>query len=121
LSFDCNEEIIQIECDENRLKQVFLNFIKNGIEAMPNGGDLHVKTFIHNNNVQISIQDSGVGISKEKLNKLGEPFFTTKKNGNGLGLMVSFKIIESHNGKVFVESEPNKGTTFNILLPAKIA
>ena len=121
LSFDCNQEIIQIECDENRLKQVFLNFIKNGIEAMPNGGDLQVKTVIHDNNVQISIQDSGVGISKEKLKKLGEPFFTTKKNGNGLGLMVSFKIIESHNGKVFVESEPNKGTTFNILLPAKIA
>ncbi|MGG3564491.1 PAS domain S-box protein [Neobacillus rhizosphaerae] len=121
LSFDCNQEIIQIECDENRLKQVFLNFIKNGIEAMPNGGDLHVKTIIHENNVQISIQDSGVGISKEKLKKLGEPFFTTKKNGNGLGLMVSFKIIESHNGKVFVESEPNKGTTFNILLPAKTA
>ncbi|PLS01533.1 PAS domain S-box protein [Neobacillus cucumis] len=121
LSFDCNQEIIQIECDENRLKQVFLNFIKNGIEAMPNGGDLLVKTVIHENNVQISIQDSGVGIPKEKLKKLGEPFFTTKKNGNGLGLMVSFKIIESHNGKVFVESEPNKGTTFNILLPAKIA
>jgi PAS domain S-box-containing protein len=121
LTFDCNQEIIQIECDENRLKQVFLNFIKNGIEAMPNGGELHVKTIIHDNNVQISIQDTGVGISKEKLKKLGEPFFTTKKNGNGLGLMVSFKIIESHNGKVFVESEPNKGTTFNILLPAKIA
>ncbi len=121
LSFDCNQDIIQIECDENRLKQVFLNFIKNGIEAMPDGGDLHVKTIIHENNVQISIQDTGVGISKEKLKKLGEPFFTTKKNGNGLGLLVSFKIIESHNGKVFVESEPNKGTTFNILLPAKIA
>lgn len=121
LTFDCSQEIIQIECDENRLKQVFLNFIKNGIEAMPNGGELHVKTIIHDNYVHISIQDTGVGISKEKLKKLGEPFFTTKKNGNGLGLMVSFKIIESHNGKVFVESEPNKGTTFNILLPAKIA
>ncbi|MDR6998301.1 PAS domain-containing protein [Neobacillus niacini] len=121
LHFECNQEIIQIECDENRLKQVFLNFIKNGIEAMPNGGELHVKTLIHESNVQISIQDTGVGIPKEKLKNLGEPFFTTKKNGNGLGLMVSFKIIESHNGKVFVESEPNKGTTFNILLPAKTA
>lgn len=121
LSFDCEHEIIQIECDENRLKQVFLNFIKNGIEAMPNGGELHVRTMIHDNNVQISIQDTGVGIPAEKLRKLGEPFYTTKKNGNGLGLMVSFKIIENHNGKVFVESEPNKGTTFNILLPAKPA
>ncbi|NRD80411.1 PAS domain S-box protein [Bacillus sp. BRMEA1] len=121
LYFDSNQEIIQIDCDENRLKQVFLNFIKNGIEAMPNGGDLHVKIKVHDHNVHISIQDTGVGIPQEKLKKLGEPFFTTKKNGNGLGLMVSFKIIESHNGKVFVESEPNKGTTFNILLPEKIA
>jgi PAS domain S-box-containing protein len=121
LTFECSQEIIQIECDENRLKQVFLNFIKNGIEAMPNGGDMHVKTIIQDNNVHISFHDSGVGISEEKLKKLGEPFYTTKINGNGLGLMVSFKIIESHNGKVFVESEPNKGTTFNIFLPAKIA
>lgn len=121
LQLDCQEEIIQVECDENRLKQVFLNFIKNGIEAMPNGGDLIVKTSVNDNNVQISIQDTGIGISEEKLKKLGEPFFTTKKNGNGLGLMVSFKIIESHNGRVYVESELNKGTTFNILLPAKTA
>ncbi|WP_053366784.1 PAS domain S-box protein [Bacillus sp. FJAT-27245] len=121
LYFDNSHEIIQIECDENRLKQVFLNFVKNGIEAMPNGGELHVKTSIDQNQVQISIQDTGVGIPEEKLKKLGEPFYTTKKGGNGLGLMVSFKIIESHNGKVFVESEPNKGTTFNIVLPAKTA
>ncbi|WML44915.1 PAS domain S-box protein [Neobacillus sp. PS3-40] len=121
LYFDYYQEIIQIECDEGRLKQVFLNFIKNGIEAMPDGGDLHVKTYIHDHNVHISIQDTGVGIPKEKLSRLGEPFYTTKKSGNGLGLMVSFKIIESHNGKVFVESELNKGTTFNILLPSKTA
>jgi PAS domain S-box-containing protein len=121
LHLECQEEIIQVECDENRLKQVFLNFIKNGIEAMPNGGDLIVKTCINDQNVQISIQDTGIGIPEEKLKKLGEPFYTTKKNGNGLGLMVSFKIIESHNGRVYVESELNKGTTFNILLPAKTA
>jgi PAS domain S-box-containing protein len=121
LHLDSDEDIIQIECDENRLKQVFLNFVKNGIEAMPNGGDLYVRTHIKDQNVQISIQDTGVGIPEDKLKKLGEPFFTTKKNGNGLGLMVSFKIIESHNGKVFIESEPNKGTTFNIILPAKTA
>lgn len=121
LSFDAEQEIVQIECDENRLKQVFLNFIKNGIEAMPDGGDLSVKAKIQEGNVIISIQDTGVGIPPETLKKIGEPFYTTKKNGNGLGLMVSFKIIESHNGKVYIESEQNKGTTFKILLPAKIA
>jgi PAS domain S-box-containing protein len=121
LEFDTVEEIVQIECDENRLKQVFLNFIKNGIEAMPDGGDLRVKAEIQDENIVISIQDTGVGIPPETLKKIGEPFYTTKKNGNGLGLMVSFKIIESHNGKVYIESEQNKGTTFKILLPAKTA
>ncbi len=121
LHFESCNDIIQVECDEDRLKQVFLNLVKNGIEAMPNGGDLRVCTNIHKNNVEISFQDTGVGISEEKLKKIGEPFYTTKENGNGLGLMVSFKIIESHNGKVYIESEVNKGTTFNIVLPAHIA
>lgn len=121
LHFNANQDIVQIECDENRLKQVFLNFIKNGIEAMPDGGDLFVRAQVEDNNVEISIQDTGVGIPPEKLKKIGEPFYTTKKEGTGLGLMVSFKIIESHNGKVYIESEQNKGTTFRILLPAKTA
>jgi PAS domain S-box-containing protein len=121
LEFNAEEEIVQIECDENRLKQVFMNFIKNGIEAMPDGGDLRVKAEIQEGNILISIQDTGVGIPPDTLKKIGEPFYTTKKNGNGLGLMVSFKIIESHNGKVYIESEQNKGTTFKIILPAKTA
>jgi PAS domain S-box-containing protein len=121
MDFSSCEEIIQVECDEDRLKQVFLNLVKNGIEAMPNGGDLSVSTHVRNGKVEISIQDSGVGIPEEKIKKLGEPFFTTKENGNGLGLMVTFKIIESHNGSVYIESEVDKGTTFNIVLPAKPA
>lgn len=121
IHFEYEQEIIQIECDENRLKQVFLNFVKNGIEAMPDGGDITVRASIMDSQVQISIQDTGVGIPEEKLKNIGEPFYTTKQNGNGLGLMVSFKIIESHNGKIYIESELNKGTTFNIILPAKTA
>lgn len=121
MHFEANEEIVQIECDEDRLKQVFLNFVKNGIEAMPNGGDITVKVGVTAEQVQIAIQDTGVGIPEDKLKKIGEPFYTTKKNGNGLGLMVSYKIIESHNGTVYIESELNKGTTFNIVLPAHTA
>jgi PAS domain S-box-containing protein len=116
----CNE-IIQVECDEDRLKQVFLNLVKNGIEAMPNGGELRVFTKIHEDQVEISFQDTGIGIPEEKLKKIGEPFYTTKENGNGLGLMVSFKIIESHHGNIYIESEVNKGTTFNIVLPVQTA
>lgn len=121
LLFNTDHEIIQVECDEDRLKQVFLNLVKNGIEAMPNGGDLSVFVNVRNSKVEISIQDSGIGIPQEKIKKLGEPFFTTKENGNGLGLMVTFKIIESHNGSVYIESEVDKGTTFNIVLPARPA
>ena len=121
LHFESCDDIIQVECDEDRLKQVFLNLVKNGIEAMPNGGDLRVYTSVHDHQVEISFQDTGIGIPEEKLKKIGEPFYTTKENGNGLGLMVSFKIVESHNGKIYIESELNKGTTFNIVLPVLTA
>ncbi|WP_102348558.1 PAS domain S-box protein [Bacillus sp. Marseille-P3661] len=121
LKFESNTDDIHVICDENSLKQVFLNFIKNGMEAMPSGGDLIVTTTAEDGHVDISIRDTGVGIPADKLKKLGEPFFTTKKEGNGLGLMVSFKIIESHNGTVFIESEVGKGTTFNIQLPSQTA
>ncbi|TKH14089.1 PAS domain S-box protein [Peribacillus simplex] len=114
---DCNEEEVLVRCDENRLKQVILNFIKNGMEAMPDGGFIKVMTEHKEDKVHISITDTGIGMPPEQLKRLGEPFFTTKKTGNGLGLMISFKIIESHLGNVFVESEVNKGTVFKIVLP----
>ncbi|MEH7390836.1 PAS domain-containing protein [Bacillus sp. JJ1503] len=117
LHFECSDDTILIHCDEYRLKQVFINFIKNAIEAMPNGGKLILNTYKNNEYVRISITDSGTGIPPEQLKKIGEPFYTTKKKGNGLGLMVSFHIIESHGGKVNIESELNKGTTFTIELP----
>lgn len=107
---------IVIECDENKLKQVFLNFIKNAIEAIGPDGMIRIEVKVEEE-IKIMIQDNGVGMNKEQLKKLGEPFFTTKKSGNGLGLMVSFKIIENLNGKVYIESEPNKGTTFHLSFP----
>ncbi|MFB6803904.1 PAS domain S-box protein [Peribacillus butanolivorans] len=120
LFFDCYHSEILIRCDENRLKQVLLNFVINGIEAMPDGGEIKVVTELKEEKVHISIIDTGVGMPPDQLRRIGEPFFTTKKSGNGLGLMISFKIIESHLGRVFVESEVNKGTVFNIVLPMEI-
>ncbi|MFJ7747418.1 PAS domain S-box protein [Peribacillus sp. NPDC097295] len=117
LLFTCFHDEIHVHCDENRLKQVLLNFIKNGMEAMPKGGEIRIIIELKDEKVHIAIIDTGVGIPPDQLRKLGEPFFTTKKSGNGLGLMVSFKIIESHQGRVFVESEVSKGTVFNIVLP----
>ncbi len=111
------EEEILILCDENRLKQVFLNLVKNGIEAMPGGGTLEIHIETVGKEVKVVVSDTGIGIPPSKLGKIGEPFYTTKETGTGLGLMISFKIIESHQGKIEIESEQNRGTSFIITLP----
>ena len=107
-----------IHCESNQLKQVFINIIKNAIEAMPTGGFIDITTeLFFDNHVLISIQDYGTGISEAVLDKLGEPFYTTKEKGTGLGLMVTYKIIEEHAGWIEVASEEGKGTLFQIYLP----
>ncbi|WP_042357147.1 PAS domain-containing sensor histidine kinase [Bacillus rubiinfantis] len=113
--------VTYIECDENQLKQVFINFIKNSIEAMPNGGRLVVKiSKVNSEQIKIQFIDGGVGMSKETLAKLGSPFYTTKENGTGLGFMISRKIIENHFGEICITSEQNNGTTIDIILPIRI-
>lgn len=104
---------------ENELKQVFINIVKNGIEAMEGRtGKLKIEAKkLDHDRVLLRFQDQGKGIPQEQLEKMGEPFFTTKEKGTGLGLMVSFKIIESHNGKLIFSSEQDKGTTVEITLP----
>ncbi|WML32003.1 ATP-binding protein [Neobacillus sp. OS1-32] len=105
-------------CEPNQLKKVFINLIKNAIEVMPNGGTISITVKrIENNQIYISIKDEGSGIAKEKLSKLGQPFYTTKEKGTGLGLMVSYKIIEEHNGTIVIESEEGKGSIFHIKFP----
>lgn len=107
-----------IFCDENQLKQVFINFIKNSIESMQNSGTITIEVNRENDQeMLIRLTDQGCGISKEVLAKLGEPFYTTKEKGTGLGFMVSKKIIEHHSGKMVVKSELNKGTIIEIRLP----
>ncbi|WP_042346872.1 PAS domain-containing protein [Bacillus massiliigorillae] len=117
IHFHASEEEFLILCDENRLKQVFLNLVKNSIEAMPDGGQLNIYVETKEKYVDIIVTDTGVGIPHDQLKKIGEPFYTTKETGTGLGLMISFKIIESHQGKIEIESEQNKGTSFKISLP----
>lgn len=104
-------------CEENKLKQVLINIIKNAMEAMPSGGKIQVETRQQNSQVLIRIKDEGCGIGPERLSKLGEPFYTTKEKGTGLGLMISHKIIEAHKGKMAIHSEIGKGTTVDIFLP----
>ncbi|GAA3407883.1 PAS domain S-box protein [Paenibacillus hodogayensis] len=107
-----------IYCDENQLKQVFINLIKNAIEAMPKGGNVTITAEQTNSEqLRIRIRDQGEGIPDTIANKLGEPFLTTKSNGTGLGLMISYRIVEQHHGSMTIKSSENKGTTIELLLP----
>lgn len=108
---------VHIYGDENKLKQVFVNIIKNAIEAMENGGNITIEVNCIGKNVSISFRDSGFGIPAHVLKNIGKPFYTTKDKGTGLGLMVSKSIVESHNGEVKIMSEEGKGTTVEVIFP----
>lgn len=103
--------------NRDALAQVFINLVLNASEAMPQGGTLTIATRRHKEAVQVSFADTGVGIPAEMLDRIFDPFTTTKSSGSGLGLFVSYGIIEGHHGSIKVESAPNKGTTFTVSLP----
>ncbi|PLR96060.1 ATP-binding protein [Bacillus sp. T33-2] len=113
------ENIPEMICDENQIKQVFINLLKNAIESMPGGGNITVNAHHYDANVTVNVGDEGCGIPKDTLEKLGEPFFTTKNTGTGLGLMVTKKIIDEHRGTIFIESEIGKGTIVKLTLPTE--
>lgn len=108
---------LTMDCDVNQLKQVFINFIKNSIEAMPEGGEVRIQAAAEHDQAVIRFIDHGCGIPEPVLERLGQPFFTTKDTGTGLGLTVSFAIIESHQGHVTVDSKMGEGTTIEVRLP----
>jgi signal transduction histidine kinase len=105
--------------DREQMKQAILNLLLNAVQAMPKGGHLALRGHVPEGNrwVQFSIQDSGVGIPAEDIDKLFDPFFSTKEGGVGLGLSITHRIIDQHDGKIEVESAPGKGTLFTIWLP----
>ncbi|NOU96324.1 PAS domain S-box protein [Paenibacillus sp. LMG 31456] len=107
-----------VYCDPNQIKQVIINFLKNSIEAMKDGGiiKIHLQE-ASAGYTALCIEDQGCGIPEEQLSRLGEPFFTTKEGGTGLGLMISHKIIEQHGGQFFVTSELNEGTQIEVRFP----
>ena len=107
--------------DPIQLQQVFLNLLFNAIEAMPNGGELGIKS-IHDKNANtttIEISDTGQGIDKDTIDDVFKPFFTTKSKGTGLGLAITRRIVEEHDGVISVTSDPGKETVFKILLNIK--
>lgn len=110
-------EEIYVWGDYDRLKQVFVNIIKNSIEAIENNGIINLDVSLEGKNVFISISDNGMGMDKEQLENIKEMFYTTKKNGTGLGVALSNEIILAHNGVMEYESEINKGTKCIVKLP----
>ncbi|GLX70006.1 sensor histidine kinase [Paenibacillus glycanilyticus] len=110
--------IPRLRCESNQLKQVLVNVMKNGMEAMPEGGELKLELLRESeNDILIRIQDEGIGIPEEDLARLGEPFFTRKTEGNGLGLMISQQIIQNHKGNIQYSSKPGEGTCVEIRIP----
>lgn len=116
----------KIHCSPSQINQVFLNIITNAVHAMPEGrvepGVITLRTAMEGRDmVRVEIQDNGSGIPAEVLPKIFDPFFTTKEigKGTGMGLSISFKIVQEHGGKILVDTEPDAGTVFSILLPVR--
>lgn len=110
------ETELYIDCEETKIRQVFVNIIKNAIEVMDKGS-IWIRVNKMKDKVHVDIVDQGEGISQEMLDKIGEPFYTTKEKGTGLGLMVCYKIVRNHNGEIHVKSQKGTGTTFTVILP----
>ena len=112
-------QLPNLEADPGQMKQVLLNLIKNSLEAMDSGGEITLNSGLEGQHIWFSVQDTGSGMPAEVLEKVFNPFFTTKEKGTGLGLAVTHKIIVDHHGTVGVESEPDKGTTIMVRLPCR--
>ncbi len=115
IAMEVQSEIPLLDCEENQLKQLFINIIKNSIEA--SSTKVQILLAKKDDDVVITVKDNGCGIPKERMKHLGEPFFTYKEKGTGLGLTVSYRILESHQGKIKFDSKVKQGTTVEITLP----
>ena len=106
-----------ISGDRKKLEQALINIVKNGVESMQKGGKLEIQTSVEYPMVRIEIRDEGKGMTPQQINRLGEPYFTMKDNGTGLGMMVSFSLIKGMGGQIYVDSEVGKWTSFSIEFP----
>lgn len=114
---DLDEELPAVELDEKYFKQAVMNIVKNAMSAMPEGGTLRVSTINRGEEVEICISDNGVGMSEDVLEKIFEPYFTTRDFGSGIGLTLVYKVVKEHRGDISVNSQEGRGSTFIISLP----
>ena len=115
-------DIPKVKCAPSQINQVFLNLLTNAVQAIENKGSIIITTRVKNDHVLVLIQDNGKGIPKKVLPKIFDPFFTTKDigEGTGMGLSISYKILQEHGGNIEVTSQEGKGTTFTVSLPTGI-
>ena len=111
-----NEDMF-VWADRAKIKEVFVNMIKNASEAVEKGGKIYITIFKSDNYINVKIEDNGKGIPEEYIDYIGKPFFTTKKGGSGLGVSISKKIIEDHEGTFSIASVEGEGSSISILLP----
>jgi signal transduction histidine kinase len=115
---DLASDLGETNCDPDKMKQVLMNVIANALQAMEEGGEIRITTKNIPDGVEIRIRDNGIGISEEGLDHIFEPFYTTRERGSGLGLSISYKIVQAHKGEISAISIPGEGTTFIIQLPS---
>ena len=111
------QDLAATPADATQLQQVLVNLVKNAVQAMTTGGTLTLQTGETSDGVWVSVADTGGGIPQEQINRIFEPFYTTKKKGSGLGLMIVQRIVRAHGGRIELESNVGRGTTFRIWLP----
>ena len=114
---EIEENLSPVWLDSDRMKEVLVNLSQNAIQATPSGGRVTLKASGNGENVKIQVTDTGKGIPPADLDKIFFPFFTTKPDGNGIGLAVSREVVEAHGGKIEVNSKEGVGTQFTIILP----
>lgn len=119
IDFELTGDNPQIEADKKELRRVFYNLIKNSCEAIEDKGKINIDIKENKNFIKTKIRDNGTGIEDAKIDRIFEPFITTKNNGTGLGLPIVYRIVKAHNGKIDVDSNKNVGTTFTLTLPKK--
>ncbi len=117
IKLSLDENIPSIKVDARQMKEVFMNLSQNAIKSMDKGGTLEIKSSLRDRNIIISITDTGEGIREKNLEKIFRPFYSTREGGLGLGLPIVQRITESHGGNISCSSEPETGTTFEIILP----
>jgi len=114
---ECPRDLPEIKADPAMLRQALLNLALNAIQAMPNGGTLRIACHADHGSVEIDVEDTGVGIAPENLQRIFDLYFTTKEKGSGIGLSMVYRIVQLHDGDVEVQSTPGAGTRFKLLFP----